>query len=429
VLVAVALALAKQPPVATGETTITAQARADGGAFLPYAPAPAQPVGLCLVDTGVNGNPDTESVAVDREAIDHGAGADVSPSSHGTVLAMMAAAPINGWGMTGTAPGAVRIVSVRVLEAGQTTFPFSSYAAGISECLMLKARFNIRVINLSLGNNEPATSEEGEYLANEIERTETYGVNVVAAAGNDEGSLEFPAALPSVLSVGASDTQNGGPCAFTSGGTGLRLLAPGCGLDGADPSSGAGDSNYWQGTSESSAIAAAALAALEAYRPDLSASAAEELLLTSSDAGRLNIAQAFLDAGLGQIVAAGETAVAGATAVQERQNSPRSVATSNSMKLTARFAGPRARLHRGRHRLRLVIAGRPSEAVAQVRLLARRGPIHRQKIVRTLQGRFTSLGLPRGLSAVSVRYVDSYDAARSSAWETLAIPQPKPRAR
>src|ERR1700731_329801 len=95
---AMMLGLGLMGTTAGAETAIPAQAAADGGAFLPYAPAPAQLGGLCLVDTGVNVNPDTEGVVVDRTAIDGGSGNDVSPSTHGTVLAMMAAAPANGWG-------------------------------------------------------------------------------------------------------------------------------------------------------------------------------------------------------------------------------------------------------------------------------------------------------------------------------------------
>src|ERR1019366_1054817 len=96
-------------PAAThAETAITAHAVADDGAFLPYAPAPAHPGGLCLVDTGVNVNPDTEGVVGARTAIDGGSGEDVSPTLHGTVLAMMAAAPANGWGMVGTAPRSIQ---------------------------------------------------------------------------------------------------------------------------------------------------------------------------------------------------------------------------------------------------------------------------------------------------------------------------------
>ena len=68
--------------------------------------------------------------------------------------------------------------------------------------------------------------------------------------------MEYPAAYPGVLSVGATDTQGGGFCSFSNRGEGLRLLAPGCDLDGAEPTTGAPNYNYWQGTSEASAIAA-----------------------------------------------------------------------------------------------------------------------------------------------------------------------------
>ena len=72
----VALAL---PATASAETGITAQAAADNGAFLPYAPPPAQLAGMCLVDTGVNLNPDTEGVVVERTALDGGSGKTCPP--------------------------------------------------------------------------------------------------------------------------------------------------------------------------------------------------------------------------------------------------------------------------------------------------------------------------------------------------------------
>ena len=151
-------------------------------------------------------------------------------------------------------------------------------------------------------------------VANAAEEASDYGVAVVAAAGNDDGgAVAYPAAYPSVLSVGATDTESGALCPFSNRGPGLRLLAPGCGLDGADPGAGAPDSNYWQGTSESSAIAAAALAALDSYRPGLSPASSEEII-TGAAGGVLNIAQAFRNAGLASIVAGGEAATPGASA-------------------------------------------------------------------------------------------------------------------
>ncbi len=219
------LALVLPAARAGAETGVTAQAVTDNGAFLPYAPPPAQLAGLCLVDMGVNLNPDTEGVVVERTALDGGSGGDVSPTLHGTVLAMMAAAA-NGWGMVGTAPHAVQIVSVRILEPAQTTFPFTAYSSGITECLELRHKYNIRVINLSLGTAESPSAESYEALVNAVERATNYGVAVVAAAGNDDGgAVEYPAAYPRVLSVGATDTQGGGFCSFSNRGEGLRACS------------------------------------------------------------------------------------------------------------------------------------------------------------------------------------------------------------
>jgi hypothetical protein len=411
------------PTVARAETPITAQAVADNGAFLPYAPAPAQLAGMCLVDTGVNLNPDTEGVVVERTALDGGSGDDVSPTLHGTVLAMMAGAPANGWGMVGTAPHAIQIVSVRILEPGQTTFPFSAYITGINACLSVRSHHNVKVINLSLGTSEGRTTEATELVGNAIERATNYGVAVVAAAGNDDGGpVEYPAAYPGVLSVGATDTQGGGFCSFSNRGEGLRLLAPGCDLDGAEPASGAANHNYWQGTSEASAIVAAALTALNSYQPGLSPEAGEKDL-TEADSGVLNIAQTFRNAGLGAFVSAGEAAEPGAQAGPAAGSSPQPVAPLTAMTLTRPFARPQARLRRVRHRLVLSLTGRPKEAEAQVHYLGHRRRSRRLSILRTLHGAFTNLTLPTsGIAEVSVRYIDPYDVERTSPWTTLRLP-------
>ncbi len=279
----------------------------------------------------MNLNPDTEGVVVERTALDGGSGGDVSPTLHGTVLAMMAGAPANGWGMVGTAPHAIQIVSVRILESGHTTFSYSAYASGITECLELQHKYNIRVINLSLGTSEGRSAEATELVGNPVERATNNGVAVVAAAGNDDGGpVEYPAAYPDVLSVGATDTQGGGFCSFSNRGEGLRLLAPGCDLDGAEPTSGAPNYNYWQGTSEASVIAAAALDALDSYQPGLSPEAGEKDL-TEADKGVLNIAQTFRNAGLGAIVSAGEAAEPGAQLSPPAGSSPQPLAPLTAM--------------------------------------------------------------------------------------------------
>jgi Subtilase family len=360
---------------------------------------------------------------VERTALDGGSGGDVSPTLHGTVLAMMAGAPANGWGMVGTAPHAILVVSVRILEPGKTTFPYSAYASGITECLELQHKYNIRVINLSLGTSEGRSGEATELVGNAVERATNNGIAVVAAAGNDDGGpVEYPAAYPGVLSVGATDTQGGGFCSFSNRGEGLRLLAPGCDLDGAEPTSGASNYNYWQGTSEASSIAAAALDALDSYQPGLSPEAGEKDL-TKADNGVLNIAQTFRNAGLGAIVSAGEAAEPRAQTSSTAGSPPQPVGPLTAMTLTRPFARPRARLRRVKHRLVLSLTGRPNEAETQVRYLGHRGHSRRLSILRTLHGAFTNLRLPSsGIAEVSVRYIDPYDVERASPWTTLRLP-------
>jgi hypothetical protein len=182
------------------------------------------------------------------------------------------------------------------------------------------------------------------------------------------------------------------------------------------------DYNYWQGTSEASAIAAAALGALDSYQPGLSPEAGEKAM-TEADNGVLDIGQTFRNTGLGAIVTAGEAAEPGAQSKASPASSPQPVTPLTAMTLTRPFRRPQARLKRVKHRLVLALSGRPSEAQVQVRYLGRRGRSRRLRVLRTLQGAFTSLTLPTsGVIDVSVRYTDPYDVERASPWTTIRLP-------
>jgi hypothetical protein len=281
---------------AAAETVPPAQAVADNGVFLEHAPPPAQPAAVCIVDSGVDLNPDTASQVVFREALGGGDPGDVSPDKHGTLMAMMAAAPVNGWGMVGAAPGAVKIVSVRVEKAGEGTVPYSAYERGITECKKFSASFEIRVISLSLAGSLPPQQDDAQVLTDAVDSARRYGLDVLAAAGNDAGSVAPPGATRGVISIaaGASDQTR---CPFSNTGGNLAALAPGCDLDAADPSSGYPNFGTDNGTSEATAIFSAALAALRAYRPDLSVDGAEHLFVTSP-ASSLDIQNVFARAGL-----------------------------------------------------------------------------------------------------------------------------------
>jgi hypothetical protein len=154
--------------------------------------------------------------------------------------------------------------------------------------------------------------------------------------------------------------------------------------------------------------------------------AAAEQDLTAADNGVLDIAQTFRNAGLGEVVAAGEAAEPGThpAGSSAPAASPQRMTPSGSMTLTAPFQRPRARLKRVKGRFVLVLLARPGEAQAQVRYLGRRRGSRHLSILRTVHGAFTDLTLPAtGVLEVSLRYADPYDIHRASPWTTLTLPR------
>ena len=410
---------------ATETSWPTSQAISDNGRFLAFAPPPPTPVGVCIIDSGTNLNPDTESTVVFRTALGEGNPEDVSADEHGTLMAMFAAAPPNGWGMIGAAPTAVRIVSVRVAQPGETGEGLDYYPAGIRECLYYRQTYNIKVISLSLGSALPESAPE-QTVDELVTIAHNDGIDVVAAAGNDAGPLEYPAADPTVLSVGAIGSAHE-LCGFSS--IGARLLAPGCELDAADPSIGWPNSDYSQGTSQAAAITAGALGALRAYRPELTPEQAEQLLTGPSN-GTLNITATFQAAGLTNIIQAGtqaEPAPPPTSPPTTPETNPTPTPTipraATEPPLAIKLPLPHARLRHYRKHLLLSLTGRPAGAETQIMLLGRR---HRHNDLQRLQeitSDSTAIRLPaQGVLAVQVRYIDPYDTGRASAWTRIPMP-------
>ncbi len=208
------------PVAAAAGDEVSAQARQDDGAWLPFAPPPPKPVGICVVDSGVNENPDTATQLVERTTVDGGAPGDVSPVEHGTLMAMEISAPPNGWGMIGAAPGAVRVVSVRAESTGDS-LTFRAYKQAIVECQELAERrpeLDVKVISMSIGFQTAPSEEQLAQLEDAASSARTSGLDLVAAAG-DEGApaLSYPAAVPPILSVGAYG-EGHIACPFSNGG-------------------------------------------------------------------------------------------------------------------------------------------------------------------------------------------------------------------
>jgi serine protease len=152
---------------------------------------------------------------------------------HGTfVTGMIAESTNNGFGLTGLAYGAT-IMPVRVLDADG-----NGDSATIGKAIRYAVKHGAQVINLSLSFRQSVTAADIPEVVSAIGFAHRHRVVVVAAAGNDSTpSLAYPAAAPSVISVGAT-TRDRCLADYSNGGPRLDLVAPGGGDDAslsADP--------------------------------------------------------------------------------------------------------------------------------------------------------------------------------------------------
>ncbi len=119
---------------------------------------------------------------------------DDSYNSHGTHVAGVIAAEFDGAGVVGVAPEA-SIYAVKVLD-GAGFGSISSIVAGIEWAIANQ----VDIVNMSMG-----VASNSQLLSDACAAADAAGILVVAAAGNNYGgAVLYPAALPSVVAVGAT---------------------------------------------------------------------------------------------------------------------------------------------------------------------------------------------------------------------------------
>lgn len=138
-------------------------------------------------------------------------------NGHGTHVAGIIGAVDNAFGILGTSPG-VHLYALKVLNAAGEGY-FSDIIRGLDWC----TQNNIEIINLSFGSDQPSRA-----LHEAVKKVVAAGKIIVSAAGNDGTyqSVDYPAAYPEVVAVGAIDELNQ-ITPFTSRGAELNLVAPG----------------------------------------------------------------------------------------------------------------------------------------------------------------------------------------------------------
>ena len=163
----------------------------------------ASAVGIAIIDTGICLTHPDLSVGSGISYVT-GISSANDDNGHGSHVAGIAAAKINGLGVRGVAPNA-KLFPVKVLNStGSGTL--SAVIAGVN-WVTKNARFKgIKVANMSLGFSATSTT-----LNSAITKSVSAGVTYVVAAGNNalDASTFSPANHPSVIAVSAVADEDG----------------------------------------------------------------------------------------------------------------------------------------------------------------------------------------------------------------------------
>ncbi|MER7541204.1 S8 family serine peptidase [Streptomyces sp. NPDC097704] len=156
-------------------------------------------------------------------------------SLHGTlVTSLIFGQP--GKGLTGIAPRCRGLLLPVFRDGNEARVPQLDLARAIERAVQEGAQ----VINISGGERVPS-GQPDELLGRALRLCEDQGVLVVAAAGNDGcDGLQVPAAVPSVLAVGATG-HDGTPLQISNWGASYAthgVVAPGEAIEGAAPGGG-----------------------------------------------------------------------------------------------------------------------------------------------------------------------------------------------
>jgi serine protease AprX len=264
-------------------------------------------VTVASIDTGVTPNPNLGARLLARVDLTHD-GDGIDHFGHGTHMAGV----IAGGGVTsleafeGSAPE-TNLVSVKVAGWDGAT-DVSTVIAALQWVVSNRARFNIRVVNLSWGTD----SSRGygvDPLDRAVERAWQAGLVVVVSAGNQgpgAGTISKPADDPYVITVGAVDTNGTADdaddtiAAFSSRGPtadgdvkpdlvapGVSIVsdrAPGSTIDLFRPAARVGPTMFkGSGTSQAAAIVAGVAARMLEVDPTLTNDELKGVLTATAD--------------------------------------------------------------------------------------------------------------------------------------------------
>ena len=246
-------------------------------------------VTVAIVDTGVDqAHPDLRGQIAASANFSTAASVE-DKNGHGTHTAGIVAALMNNRrDGAGVAPSAKLLIARALDDSGAGTY------ADVIESINWASDRGARVINLSLVGTTPSQA-----LADSVQSAQERGAVLVAAAGNAGNSTAtYPASLPGVVAVAATD-RNDAPASTTTLGPWVMLGAPGVDIYSTLPGGRFGPGS---GSSAAAAHVSGVAALAAAAWPSAPAAALRSAVVDSADpvaltgvafsAGRVNARKA-----------------------------------------------------------------------------------------------------------------------------------------
>lgn len=241
-------------------------------------------VTVAVIDTGVDYNhPDLAGKVIKGPDYFNDDTDPMDDSGHGTHVAGIAAAVSNnGRGVAGVSWGS-KILAIKALGW------IGGYDFDIAQGIIYAADNGAKIINLSLGG-----PDYSQTLKNAVDYAYSKGAVIVAATGNNDSSVLYPAAYPNVIGVGATNENDvrtspsdWGPGYGSNYGPEVDVVAPGNKI----ASTYLGNTYaYMSGTSMATPHVAGLAALILARNPSTNPSQVEEQIKNSAkdlgDSGR-----------------------------------------------------------------------------------------------------------------------------------------------
>ena len=243
---------------------------------------------VAVMDTGVAVHPDLDGhIGVYRDFIG-GQLEKYDDNGHGTHVC-----GIIGGNRIGMAPECKMIVLKVLDETGNGSVNHSMLA--FRWILENRERFNIRVVNISMGMAPKQNEEGARYILGAVELLWDMGIVVVAAAGNlgpSQGSITIPGLHKKIITVGSYDHIQSGQGSVSENILKPDLVAPGTRILSCNAKwreQGAQLYVAKNGTSMSTPIVTGAIAQLLSKYPDMPNYEVKKRLMESCDNLNLSI--------------------------------------------------------------------------------------------------------------------------------------------